>query len=71
METIVKISHSKEGKQLLSYIKSLNFVEVIGNTDDFINVKELKQKIKTAEKSSSLPMDEAMNKSEKWKSRYK
>jgi hypothetical protein len=71
METIVKISHSKEGKQLLNYIKSLEFVKVLGKSNDFVDVKALKQKVKTAEKSASLSFEEAVSKSEKWKSRYK
>jgi hypothetical protein len=71
METIVKINHSKEGRRLLAYIKQLEFVSVMGNSDEFVNVKELKQKIKKAEKSESLTIEEAASKSEKWKSRYK
>ena len=63
METIVKISHSKEGKQLLNYIKSLEFVKVLGKSDDFVDVKALKQKVKTAEKSASLSFEEAVSKS--------
>lgn len=71
MDTLVKISNTTEGKKLLAYLKSLAFVKVVGDSDSFINVDELKAKVKQAEKSKSLNIEEAMLKSSMWKSNYK
>lgn len=71
MDTLVKIPNTTEGKKLLTYLKSLAFVKVVGDSDGFINVEELKEKVKKAEKSKPLTIDEAMQKSEGWKGKYK
>lgn len=71
METVVKISDTADGKKLLTYLKSLNYVQVLGGVDEFISVSEIKKKIKKAEKSRSLNLDEAIRQSEGWKSKFK
>lgn len=68
---MVKIKQSGEGKKLISYLKSLSFVEVLGDSDDFVDVKDLKKKVKKAEKSKSLSLDESIRRSAAWKSRYR
>ena len=71
MDTLVKIPSTTEGKKLLAYLKSLSFVKVVGDSDSYINVDELKEKVKKAEKSKSLSLEEAIQKSSTWKSKYK
>lgn len=71
METLIKIQGTQEGKKLIAYLRSLNFVEVMGDSASFIDTNELKKKVKRAEKSKSLTLEEAMQKSEAWKGKYK
>lgn len=71
MDTLVKIPGTTEGKRLLTYLKSLSFVKVVGNSESFINVAELKEKVKKAEKSKSLSIEDAMQKSSTWKNKYR
>ena len=71
METMVKIENSKAGKKLLAYLKSLEYVKVIGEADNFIALTDLQKKIKAAEKSKSLTLQEAKTRSAEWKTKYK
>jgi hypothetical protein len=71
METIIKIKDSAEGKKLIAHLQSLSYVKVLGNSTDLIDVKELKSKVKRAEKSKPLSMEEAISRSAAWKSKYK
>lgn len=71
METVVKIKNTADGKKLLTYLKSLSYVQVLGGADEFVSVSDLKRKIKKAEKSRSLSLDEAIQQSEGWKNKFK
>lgn len=71
METLVKIKNTAEGKSLLAFIKSLNYAHVLGDSNDYINITELKEKVKQAEKSPSVSLDKAISESEKWKIKYR
>jgi hypothetical protein len=70
METLIKIKDSQEGKKLIAHLKSLEYVKVMGDADGFVDVKELKQKVKNAEKSKSLTMEESIHRSEAWKTKH-
>jgi hypothetical protein len=69
METIVKIKNSVAGKKLIAHLKSLEYVKVLGDSDDFLDVKLLHQKVKQAEKSKSVSFEDAIRLSETWKTK--
>lgn len=71
METIIKVKDSVEGRKLIAHLQSLSYVKVLGDSTNLIDVKELKSKVKKAESSKSLTLEEAISKSAAWKSKYK
>jgi tRNA A37 threonylcarbamoyladenosine synthetase subunit TsaC/SUA5/YrdC len=71
METIIKIKNSAEGKKLIAHLQSLSYVKVLGDSSNLVDVKELKSKVKKAESSKSLTLEEAIARSAAWKSKYK
>ena len=71
METIIKIKNSAEGKKLIAHLQSLSYVKVLGDSSNLVDVKELKSKVKKAESSKSLTLEEAITRSAAWKSKYK
>ena len=71
METIIKVKDSAEGRKLIAHLQSLSYVQVLGDSANLMDVKELRNKVKKAEKSKSLTLDEAMSRSAAWKSKYK
>ena len=71
METIIKVKDSAEGRKLIAHLQSLSYVKVLGNSGNLIDINELKSKVKKAEKSRSLTLEEAISRSESWKGKYK
>jgi hypothetical protein len=71
METIIKVKDSAEGRRLIAHLQSLSYVKVLGDSTNLVDLRELKGKIKKAESSRSLTLDEAMRRSAAWKSKYK
>ena len=71
METIIKIKDSVKGKKLIAHLKSLDYVKVLGNASNFVAADELREKVKKAEKSKALTLEEAERRSEGWKNSYK
>ena len=71
METIIKVKDSAEVRKLIAHLQSLSYVKVLGNSGNLIDINELKSKVKKAEKSRSLTLEEAISRSESWKGKYK
>ena len=73
MEYILKIEESEEAKSLISFLRSLKFVKVMdiksAKTQKAIDIEEFRSIIKKSEKSTSIPLIEAMEKSSLWKNR--
>ena len=70
MEYILKIKDTEKAKSLISFLRSLKFVKVMDIKSDksknAINIEEFKAII---EKSTSIPLIEAMEISSLWKNR--
>ncbi len=71
MEYILKIEDTKEAKSLISFLRSLKFVKVMDIKSDMsqnaISVEEIRTVIEQSEKSTSIPLIDAMGKSSLWK----
>ena len=71
MEYILKIEDTEEAKSLVAFLRTLKFVKVKDIKSDksqkAINAEEFRAIIEESEKSSSIPLIEAMEKSSSWK----
>jgi hypothetical protein len=71
METIIKVKDSTEGRKLIAHLQSLAYVKVLGDSNNLIDMNEVKNKVKKSEKSRSFTLDEAIKRSAAWKGKYK
>lgn len=83
MSYLVKIENNAEGKGLVNFLKTLNYVKVIesepsnnfnktnsglyDNNGNSISVDEFNRIIDLAEQTDDVPLMTAINASEKWK----
>ena len=71
MEYILKIEDTEEAKSLIAFLRTLKFVKVKDIKSDksqkSINIKEFRAIIEKSEKSTSIPLIDAMEKSSLWK----
>ena len=67
METIVKVKNTSEGKKLLGLLKTMDYVEVLDNNYQTINVADLKARVKRAEKGKFYSVEDSMQRTAEWK----
>ncbi len=83
MSYLVKIENNAEGKGLVNFLKTLNYVKVIesessnnsnktisglfDNNGNSISIEEFSSIIDLAEQTDDVPLKTAINVSEKWK----
>jgi hypothetical protein len=58
MDTIIRIKDKPEAKSLLEHLKTLKYVEVV-RQDEYFSKSELLKTVKAAEKTKSIPFEEA------------
>lgn len=68
METLVRIKNTSEGKKLLGLLKTMNYVEVLNQNQQLIDVSDLKARVKQAEKGKFYSVEESMQRTNRWKS---
>ena len=67
METLVRIKNTSEGKKLLGLLKTMNYVEVLNQNQQLIDVSDLKARVKQAEKGKFYPVEVSMQRTAEWK----
>ncbi len=71
MEYILKIEDTEEAKSLIAFLRTLKFVKVKDikseKSKKSINIDEFRAIIEKSEKSTSIPIIDAMEKSSQWK----
>jgi hypothetical protein len=67
METIVKVKNTTEGKKLLDLLKTMKYVEVLDKGHTVIDVSDLRNRVKRAEKGKFYSLEESMKRTAKWR----
>ncbi len=67
METLVKIKNTREGKKLVELLKTMNYVEVLSNRQQIVDIDDLRLRVKRAEKGKFYSIEESMQRTNKWK----